>query len=101
MTLADYKSCRGGAGGSVAPTNRNAPPPKVLVPKNSVRRGPQTLTGVFNITRNISCPQTTPELPKKHQEAGPPEQLPTDALSQIDYGHSRHCEGCKEVYLWV
>ena len=25
------------------------------------------------------------------------EQLPPDALSQIDYGHTRHCEDCKEV----
>ena len=23
-----------------------------------------------------------------------PEQLPTNALSQIDYGHTRHCEDC-------
>ena len=37
-------------------------------------------------------PQTTQELSKKHSEAGPPEQ--SDALSQIDYGHTRHCEDC-------
>ena len=41
---------------------------------------------------HIFCPQTTQELPKKHSEAGPPEQ--SDALSQIDYGHTRHCEDC-------
>ena len=63
-------------------------------------------TDVFNITcdigdirTHISCLQTTQELPKKHHEAGPPEQLPTGALSQIDYGQARHCEDCKEVRL--
>ena len=66
----------------------------VLVPKN-------TFTDVFDNTCDISdfrahnfCPQMTQELPKKHKEAGLSEQLPTDALSQIDYGHTRHCEGC-------
>ena len=38
----------------------------------------------------IFCPQKTEELPKKHNEAGPPEQLLTDALSQIDYKHTVH-----------
>ena len=38
--------------------------------------------------------QTAKELSKKHNEAGLPEQLPIDVLSQIDYGHTRHCEGC-------
>ena len=36
----------------------------------------------------------TQELPKKHHEARPPEQLPTNVttnvLSQLDYGHTRH-----------
>ena len=32
-------------------------------------------------------------------EAGPPEQLPTDTLSQINYGHTRHCKDCKEFCL--
>ena len=27
------------------------------------------------------------------------EKPTTDALSQIDYGHTRHCEDCKEVCL--
>ena len=36
----------------------------------------------------IFCPQKTEELPKKHNEAGPPEQLLPDALSQIDYKHT-------------
>ena len=48
---------------------------------------------------HIFCPQMTQELPKKHYEAGLPEQLPTGALSQIDYGHNRHCEDCKEICL--
>ena len=38
--------------------------------------------------------QTAKELSKKHNEAGLPEQLPIDVLSQIDYGHTRHREGC-------
>ena len=70
--------------------------PHALVPKNSF-----TNVHVFNNTCDISdftahifCPQTTQELPKKHNEVGPPEQLPTDALAQINnyYGHTRHCE---------
>ena len=54
-------------------------------------------TGDFR--EHIFCPQTTQGLPKKHHESGLPEQLPTDALSQIDYWHTIHCEGCKEVCL--
>ena len=48
--------------------------PHVLVPKN-------TFTDVFDNTRDIFCPQTTQELPKKHDEAGSPEDndLPTGA----------------------
>ena len=46
-----------------------------------------TFTDVFDNTRDISDF-------KKHNEAGPPEQLPTGVLSQIDYGHARHCEDC-------
>ena len=42
----------------------------------------------------IFCPEKTEELPKKHNEAGPPEQLLPDALSQIDYKHTIHCEDC-------
>ena len=44
---------------------------------------------------HIFYPHTTRELPKKHDEAEPPEQLP-NALSPINYGHSRHSEDC----LW-
>ena len=70
--------------------SKRGTPSHVLVPKN-------TFTDVFDNTGDISdfrahifCSQTTQELPKKHNEAGPPEQLPTDALSQIYYGHTRH-----------
>ena len=63
--------------------------------QNTARKGTRTLTDVFDVTSSICdfrahifCPQTTQELPKKHHEAGPPEQLPTDVLSQIDYGHT-------------
>lgn len=45
------------------------------------------------------CPQTTQELPKKHHETGTRKKLPTDALSQIDYEHTRHYEDSKEVRL--
>ena len=41
--------------------------------------------GIGGIRVHIFYLQTTQQLPKKHHEAGPPEQLPTDALSQIDY----------------
>ena len=44
--------------------------------------------------RVIFCPQKTEKLPKKHNEAGRPEQLLLDALSQIDYKHTIHCEDC-------
>ena len=30
----------------------------------------------------------------EHNEVMLPEQLRLDALSQIDYGHTRHCEDC-------
>ena len=65
-----------------------------------------TFTDVFDITSDIGdfrphifCPQATKELPRNNHEAGPPIQLSTDALSQIDYGHTRHYEDCKEVCL--
>ena len=71
--------------------------------ENTVRRSTQTFSDVFDVTSSIrdfrthiSCPQTTQELPKKHYEAGPPEQLPNDTFSQIDYGHTRHCNDCKK-----
>ena len=91
-------------GGRVGGARGTSPPPpqkkkklggrrEVLVPKN-------TFTDVFHNTCDISAyflpsdNSRTTGLPKKHNEAGPPEQLPTDALSQIDNGHTRHCEDC-------
>ena len=47
----------------------------------------------------IFCPKMTQELPKKHHEAGPPQKLPTNVLLQINYGHTRHCQNCKEICL--
>ena len=75
---------------------QKCPPPYILVPKN-------TLTVVFDntcdsgdFTAHIFCSQTTQELPKKHNEAGPSGQLPTDVLSQIDYEHTACAnEQCK------
>ena len=74
---------------------RSPPPrPHLLVPKT-------LLPNVFDNTiktdfgEHIFCPQTTQVLPKKHHEAGLPEQLPTDALSQIDYGQTRYCKVVK------
>ena len=108
----------GGAGGTVAPSNENlggTPPLHVSVPKyvilqikepcaklstnschqHATRRGSQTAKIVFDITCGIGdfracifCPPLTQELPKKHQEAGSFEQVPTHVLSQIDYGHT-------------
>ena len=79
---------------------------KTPVTKILLGKVKQALTDVFDVTSSIRdfrahifCLQTTQELPKKHHEAGPPEQLPTNALSQIDYGHNRLCKDCKEVCL--
>ena len=74
-------------GGAVAPQTEIGgalPPPHVLVPKNTIA---DVFDNNFDISAHIFCPQTTQELPKKHNEEGTPEQQPTDALSQIDYGH--------------
>ena len=69
-------------------------PPNVLMPKNS-------FTDVFDKTCDIGNFRArahflplddAQELPKKHNEAGPPEQPPTNALSSIDYGYTRRCE---------
>ena len=52
----------------------------------------------------------TQELPKKHKEAGPPEQLPSDALSQFYNGHTRHwrlpvptnnAKGILKICVWL
>ena len=49
-----------------------------------------TLLVTMVIRAHIFCPQTTQELPKKHHDARMPEQLTTNALSQINYRHTRH-----------
>ena len=81
-----------GAGGSKAPP----PPPPTKIWTG--RAFTEAFTDVFDNTSDIGdfrehifCPQTTQELPKKHHEAGLPEQLPTDALPQIDNWHTIHC----------
>ena len=88
-----------------------APPPNknlwgrtlhVLVPKKKILRlyltvpvKSATSERTFSALRRLERSQ---ELPEKYHEAGPPTQLPTDALSQIDHGHTRHCQDYKEVY---
>ena len=88
----------GGVGrqeGALAPQTKiggHPPPPlHVLVPKNTIA---DVFDNNFDMSAHIFCPQTTQEFPKKHNEAGTPEQQPTDALSQINYGHNGHCENC-------
>ena len=68
----------------------------VLVPRNTFTDVFDNACDICDFRAHIFCPQTTQELPKKRDEAGSPEDndLPTDALSQIDYGHIRHCEDC-------
>ena len=68
--------------------------PHVLVPKNNFTNVFDNICDISVFRAHIFCPQMTQELPKKHNEAVPSEQLPTDALSQINYGHTRHCEDC-------
>ena len=41
-----------------------------------------TTYGIGDITAHIYCAQTAQELPKKHHEAGLPEQLPTDEVQR-------------------
>ena len=72
------------------------PPPPYVGVKNIIS---DITSGISDIRAYIVCPQMTQELPKKHHEVGPPEQLPTVALSQIDCRHTRHRADCKEVCL--
>ena len=97
--------------------------------KNSVRRGTQTLTDVFDITHDIDgflpsndslgrtinlVPRDFPiflgKSPGDEGHLSYPilsyprlkhreAQLPIDVLSLIDHGHTRHCEDCKDVCL--
>ena len=76
-----------------------APPHTFWFPKNPLKDEFDNTFDIGDFRAHIFCPQRTQELAEKHHEAGPPEQLPTDTLLQIDYGHTRHCEDCKEVCL--
>ena len=110
--LSDWKSSLtliessvGGAEGGRSFPNENLgvqlpPCPRFGTEKHFYRRIWQYLSDISDFRTHIFClAQMTQELPKEHNEAGPPEQLPSDTLSQIDYGHTRHCEDCKEVCL--
>ena len=76
-------------------------PPRFSAPKKLLRLyltvpvKSATSERTFSALRRLERSQ---ELPEKHHEAGPPTQLRTDALSQIDHGHTRHCQDYKEVY---
>ena len=66
----------GGQGGGAQPSKQklgghSPPPPHVLVPKNTIA---DVFDNNFDISAHIFCPQTTQELPKKHNEVGTPEQ---------------------------
>ena len=92
--LADWETIGGGAEGARGPW----PPPPVEICESPTPRfgAEKTFTDVLDNTcghRRLQNAHFLPsdgtqELPKKHHEAGPPEQLPTDALSQIDYVHT-------------
>ena len=62
--------------------------------QNATKRGPQTVKVVFDTTcvigdfrAYIFYPPSTQELPKKYHEAKSSDQVPTYALSQINYGY--------------
>ena len=99
----------GGAGGSVAPsppqTNNKywgeESPFHVLVKDD-------TFTDVTDITCDMAdfkahihifCPMTSCELSKKHHGAAPPKNCLLMHCDKSKYGHTRHCEDCKEVCL--
>ena len=73
----------GVAGGRRVRSPRSPPPPYVFNAEKHFY-GMYLALPVKSTTSERSCPQTTHELHKKHHEAGPLEQLTTDALSQID-----------------
>ena len=91
---------RGSGGKKLGEQSPHPPVPNVLVPKNPLKDVFDNTFDIGDFRAHIFCPQTTQELAEKHHEAGRPEQLPTDTLSQIDYGHTRHCEDCREVCLY-
>ena len=87
---------QGGRGVHSTPKQK-CPPPYILVPNNTFMVVFDITYDIGDFTVHIFCSQTTQELPKKHNEAGAPEQLPTDALSQINYKHTayanKQCKG--------
>jgi len=88
----------GGGGGGVA----GAPKTKirVLVPKTLLRlyltlpvtSATSERTRTFSTLRRL---KNYLRITLKQDSLDKLEQLPTDALSQIDYGHTRHCEDGK------
>ena len=78
---------------------RSPPPPPYVFNAEKHFYGMYLALPVKSATSERFCPKTNHELHKKHHEAGPLEQLTTDALSQIDYGNTRNCEDCKE-FCW-
>lgn len=59
-----------------------------------------SLADIGDFRAHIFYPQTTQELPRstmKQDSLNKLEQLPTDALSQIEYGHTGHCEDGKTI----
>lgn len=86
----------GGEGGRGfrSPIPQGAELPHILVLKKSFK---DAFDIICDFRAHIFCSQTSQKLIKKHHEALPPEQLPSDALSQINYGRTRLCDYCKEV----
>ena len=76
-----------------------SPPPPYFGSENTFTDLFDNSCDIGDFRVHIFYPQTTQGLPKKHHQAGPRVQLSTDVLSQIDYGHTRHCEDWKEVCL--
>ena len=72
--------------------------PHILLREENFKDKLDNICDIGNFRAHIFCPQATQELPKKHCEAEPPERLPTDALSQIDYGHTSNWEDRKEHF---
>ena len=72
--------------------------PHILLEKENFKDVLDNTCDIGNFRAHIFCSQATQELPKKHYDAEPPERLPTDALSQIDYGRTRHWEDRKEHF---
>ena len=64
----------------------HSPPPPPHVGVKNIKS--DITGGISDIRAHIVYPQMTQELSEKHHEAGPPEQLPTVVLLQIDCRHT-------------